>query len=225
MKAVILAAGRGKRMGPLTETTPKPLLKIKDRTFLEHIISALPPEVDELVLVIGYKGEQIREFLGTEFLGKKVSYVENDRIESGNAYSFLLTRDYFKPRERFMIIYSDELASKEEIAECVAYEFSWFTHIVDDPTQSGIVTLSASGEIIELEEKPENPKSNIAAGGVLVVNADIFSYPPQQHRNGEYYLTSMMVPFIKNHSVKAVTGTKNLYFSTPEDIDRFNKVQ
>lgn len=223
MKAVILAAGRGKRMDALTEDKPKPLLTVRGKTFLEHIVLSLPDEVDELIVVIGYKGEQIRAFFGDIFLGKKVSYARNDRLEMGNAYSLLLTKDYFKPGERFLIIYSDELASREEMASCLSHEFSWLTHVVDDPTQSGVVTLSPAGRIIELEEKPERPKTNIAAGGVLLVNADIFSYPPQKHRNGEYYLTSMMTEFIKTHGVKAVTGTKNLFFSTPGDIDRFNK--
>ncbi len=210
-------------MDSLTTDKPKPLLIVKGKTFLEHIISTLPTEVDALIVVVGYKGEQIRAFLGQNFLGKKVDYVQNDNIEKGNAHSLILTREHFKQGERFIIIYSDELASKEEMAQCFSHEFSWLTHVVDDPTQSGVVTLSPSGRILELEEKPEKPKSNIAAGGGLVGDAGIFSYPPQKHRNGEYYLTSMMTEFIKTHDVRAVVGTKNLYFSTPEDIDRWNK--
>lgn len=223
MKAIILAAGRGKRMESLTLDKPKPLLTVKGKTFLEHIISALPAEVGELILVIGYKGEQIRAFLGNNFLGKKVSYVQNNHIEKGNAYSLILTKQYFKPSERFMLIYSDEFPSKKEIKNCLAHTFSWLTHIVDDPTQSGVATLSSAGRIISLEEKPEHPKSNLAAGGVLVVNSDIFNYQPRKHKNGEYYLTSMMEEFIKIHIVKAVSGKKNLFLSTPEDIDRLNK--
>lgn len=210
-------------MDSLTRDKPKPLLTVKGKTFLEHIISVLPSEVDELIVVIGYKGEQIRAFLNDRFLEKKVTYVQNDDIEKGNAHSLILTRGHFKLKERFMIIYSDELASKDEIKDCLAHEFSWLTHEINDPTQSGVVTLSPSEQILELEEKPEHPKSNIAAGGVLIVNADIFTYSPKKHRNGEYYLTSMMVEFIKTHIVTAVSGKKNLYFSTPKDIDRFNK--
>jgi NDP-sugar pyrophosphorylase family protein len=223
MKAVILAAGKGKRMGTLTEEKPKPLLLVGGKTFLERIISTLPPEIDEVIVVVGYKGEQIRAFLDEKFLGRKVSYVVNDNVEKGNAHSLLLTRGHFKQKERFVLIYSDELPSSGEMTACLSHEFSWLTHIVDDPAQSGVVTLSSDGRILELEEKPLRPKSNIAAGGVMVVNADIFSYPPRQHRNGEYYLTFMMEEFIKHHNVQAVTGTKNLFFSTPGDIDRFNK--
>ncbi len=223
MKAVILAAGKGKRMGTLTEEKPKPLLLVGGKTFLERIISTLPPEVNEVIVVIGYMGEKIQAFLGEKFLGRKISYVVNDNVEKGNAHSLLLTRGHFKSKERFALIYSDELPSNKEMEECFSHECSWLTHVVDDPTHSGVVTLSPDGRILELEEKPLHPKSNIAAGGVIVVNADIFSYSPKQHRNGEYYLTSMMEGFIRHHDVRAVTGAKNLYFTTREDIDRFNK--
>ena len=60
MQAVILAAGEGKRMRPLTLERPKPLIEVAGRPILEHIIDALPREVDEIILVVGYKGGQRR---------------------------------------------------------------------------------------------------------------------------------------------------------------------
>ena len=223
MRAVILAAGKRERVGGLTEEKPKPLLLIRGKTFLEHIISTLPEDVDEVIVVIGYKGEQIRAFLGDTFLGKKVTYVQNDHLELGNAYSLLLTKDFFKPGERFIITYSDELPTKNDIRHCLEHVFSWLTYVVDDPTRSGVVMLSPSGRIIELEEKPVHPKSNIAAVGVLVVNADIFKCKPQMHKDGEYYLTSLMAEFMKTHHVQAVAGERTVSFSTPKDIDKFNR--
>ncbi len=63
MKAVILAAGRGKRMMPLTTDTPKPLLKVAGKTLLDHTIGLLPTEVTEIVVVVNYLGEQIVEYI------------------------------------------------------------------------------------------------------------------------------------------------------------------
>ncbi len=64
MQAVILAAGEGKRMRPLTLTTPKPLLHVADKQLLEHIIGALPDEIGEILLVIGYRGDLIQQHFG-----------------------------------------------------------------------------------------------------------------------------------------------------------------
>ena len=127
MRVVILAAGKGTRMGALTEELPKALLFVRGKTFLEHIISALPSEVGEVLIVIGYRGEQIRAFLGRHFLGKRITYIVNDSLEKGNAHSLLLTRGHFRRSERFALIYADELPSKSEMKKCFSHEFSWLT--------------------------------------------------------------------------------------------------
>ena len=80
MKAVILAAGRGKRMGRLTNTKPKPLLRVGGKTFLDHIFDALPPVVESVVVVVGYKGNLIRAYLGKHYKGKKVFYVKQKKV-------------------------------------------------------------------------------------------------------------------------------------------------
>jgi len=67
-----LAAGEGKRLRPLTLETPKPLLKIKGRPILDYTFSSLPEKISEVILVVGYKGEQIKNYLGDEFSGKKI---------------------------------------------------------------------------------------------------------------------------------------------------------
>ena len=76
MQCVIIAAGRGTRMRPLTDTTPKPLLKVCGKAVLDHIVEALPTQITELIIVTGYLGEQIREHCGEEFYVRPVTYLE-----------------------------------------------------------------------------------------------------------------------------------------------------
>ena len=83
MQCVILAAGKGTRMRPLTEHTPKPLIKVCGKPILQHIVEALPAEIDELILVVGYLEEQIRTFCGAEFCGRKVKYVTQGNSAGG----------------------------------------------------------------------------------------------------------------------------------------------
>ncbi|MEK7646896.1 MAG: nucleotidyltransferase family protein [Patescibacteria group bacterium] len=221
MKAVVLAAGKGKRMRPLTLTKPKSLLKVGGKTFLEHIFHALPSEVDEVLVVIGHKRAQIKEFLGNKYAGKKVYYVVQKK-NNGTGPATLLARPYFKNKERFLLIYADELVTKKEIRDCLAHEFSWLSRYYDKPEESGVATLRR-GRLIDVVEKPKHPASNFVVGGLMVINADIFRYKPVRHRSGEYPVSSMMKKFIKNHKVVAVQGRDNLSFSTKAEVDKFNK--
>src|SRR4051812_12350183 len=117
MKAIILAAGKGKRMGTLTHSTPKPLIKIGQKTILEHLLDSLPRRVDEIIIVIGYRGDQIQKFIGTAYEGRPIRYVIQKKLD-GTARALLLTRHLFKdPRERFFIIYGDELPTRREIRQ------------------------------------------------------------------------------------------------------------
>ena len=68
MQCVILAAGEGTRMRPLTLAMPKPLVPVCGVPLIEHIVRPLPKVIDELIIVIGYKGEMIREYCGEEFM-------------------------------------------------------------------------------------------------------------------------------------------------------------
>src|SRR3989344_539802 len=75
MKAIILAAGEGIRMRPLTNNTPKPMLLLKGKPLLEHIIESLPKQVNEIILVVGYLHHQIHNHFHHFFEGFKIDYV------------------------------------------------------------------------------------------------------------------------------------------------------
>jgi NDP-sugar pyrophosphorylase family protein len=89
MKAILLAAGEGKRMRPLTLETPKPMIDVLGKPLLHHLIDGLPSEITVLIIVIGYKGEQIRAYFGESFEGRKVSYVIQEK-QIGNAQALEL---------------------------------------------------------------------------------------------------------------------------------------
>lgn len=219
MKAVILAAGRGKRMRHLTAELPKPLLKVGGKTFLDIIFDSLPENVNEALVVIGYQGEKIKAHLGNSYNGRGIRYVIQQEL-NGTGGAVLLLKNYFSPKERFLIFYADEIISRGDVEKCLEYEFSWLCWEVASPKAGGIAAISKEGLIAEVAEKPENPKSKIGVDGLMVVNADIFNYIPEKHETGEYYLTSMMNQFLKDHKVRAVMGANRPSFSSPEDINQ-----
>ncbi|WP_048078091.1 sugar phosphate nucleotidyltransferase, partial [Halorubrum sp. AJ67] len=76
MYGVVLAAGRGTRMRPLTDRRPKPLLPVGNRSLLEQVFEAAREVVDEFVVVTGYRGDAIRESIGESYRDRPVHYVE-----------------------------------------------------------------------------------------------------------------------------------------------------
>lgn len=222
MKAVILAAGKGKRMRPLTDSAPKPLIKVGGVPIIEHIFRALPKSISEVFVVIGYKGGMIKKYLGGKFRGKKVSYIFQKNL-GGTAEAVLLTKAYFKKGERFLIIYGDELPTGAEVAKGLSYRFSWLCREASNAWQSGVPRIAKDGRILAVREKPLRSSSRVVVGGFMVVNSDIFTYRARAHRDKEFYLTYLLNQFVKDHKVYAVWGRKDLFFSTPEDIIRFNK--
>ena len=107
MKAIILAAGEGTRMRPLTNDKPKPLVEVAGRPLLHHIVSVLPDEIDELVVVIGYHGQKIQDYCGDIFLGRRVRYVWQD-TPHGTFHALTLCQQLLGDDERFLLLYADD---------------------------------------------------------------------------------------------------------------------
>jgi choline kinase len=96
MRGIILAAGVASRLRPLTDTTPKCLLRIGKRTILGHTLENLRTAgIMEIILVTGYLGEQIRTFVAEQYPDLTITFIHNPRYEStNNIYSLWLTRDH-----------------------------------------------------------------------------------------------------------------------------------
>ena len=216
MKAIILAAGEGVRMRPLTLDTPKPLLKLAGQTVLDHIFDAFPSEIDEVVIVVLYLGEKIKEYCGDNFHGRKIQYAQGS--EKGNAFSFLAAKPFVKEGERIMILYGDEIPSRENIEKCLAYKYSWLCKETSRPQSAGIAKLRKDLTIEEIIEKSPNPPSNLAAIGLMVMGGRVFNYEPEKNPNGEYYLTSILNKFLKEEKVYSVKTKGSRSLTKPEDI-------
>ncbi|MBI2640498.1 MAG: nucleotidyltransferase family protein [Candidatus Sungbacteria bacterium] len=204
MKAVIPAAGGGIKMRPLTLEIPKPLLKIQGKAVIDYVFDALPDEIDEAIVVVKYLAEKLKVYLGNSYKGRRIRYVEGS--EKGNALGLLACREFFKDGERFFILHGDEPQRKIEIESCLRHQYAWVCSEVSDPRMSGVATIGPDSRILEVIEKPENPKSNWSAMGTILADADIFNYAPELNPNGEYHISSMLNQFVKDHPVYMVRG-------------------
>lgn len=223
MKAIILAAGEGRRMRPLTENTPKPLLQIQNKPLIEHIVEKLPEEIDELIMVVGYLGEMIKQYCGDSFLGRPVTYVEQS-APLGTYHALTLTKDLIKDNERFFVLNGDDIHDTEGLKECLQYPRAIMVSEVDDPHPFGVVELDENGFLLDIIEKPAVPKTNLVNTGATLLDTNVFKYPAEQHPNGEFYLPTVIQKMLKDYPVKAVHSTGWLTVATPEDLARVEKI-
>lgn len=216
MKAVILAAGEGKRMRPLTDKYPKPMLRLREKPLLEHLIESLPQEIDQIILVVGYRSEQIQKHFGEQFGRFRIWYVQQEKPE-GTARALTLCKDLLG-RGRFMSLYADDLHGKDDLQALVAHPLSVLVKEVDNPEQFGVVTLAKGNQVVSIVEKPQRPISNLVVTGPAVLDERIFGFEPPQHTSGEYFLAEAIGKLVENHPVIAVEQRFWLPIGYPEDL-------
>lgn len=110
MKAIILAAGRGQNLNPLTETRPKPMLSICGKPVLEYIVNGLVETGNrDIIMVVGHHANSIKRYFERgERFGANIQYIEQSK-QTGIGDAVLLTQDKFAPGERFFLVYADIL--------------------------------------------------------------------------------------------------------------------
>jgi mannose-1-phosphate guanylyltransferase/phosphomannomutase len=190
MKAMILAAGVGSRLDPLTRNVPKPMVPIVNRPVIEHIIHLLKKYgFMDIMVNLHYLGDAIEEHLqdGSRF-GVKISYSHEDKLW-GDAGSVKRCEKFFLegPNEPFLVVGGDDISDKDlgklvtshmEKRALVTIGLS----LVDDPSEYGIVLMNERNRITRFLEKPKGEIifSNTANTGVYVFDQSIFDYIPQK---------------------------------------------
>ncbi len=193
MQAVILAAGKGTRCEPLTLTRPKVLLRVANTTLLEHNLRQLQGIADQVIIVIGYRGEMVRKLLGMNFGKIKLTYVEQpEQKGSGDA----LMRCKPLLRERFLVLNGDDLYAREDIERCLRFPLCVMAQEVPDPEKWGILEVR-KGLLTGFTEKPKKAASRLASTGLYLLDASIFQEKLKKSPRGEYEATDHLQALLK----------------------------
>ncbi len=216
MQCVILAAGKGTRMRPLTETVPKPLVKVCGKPLLQHIVEALPAEIDEVILVVNYLEDQIRAFCGAEFCGRKVQYVTQANPAGGTGDALLCTKSLLKGR--FLFMYADDIHGAKALEAVISHPYAMLAAHSHEPQHFGVIELNADGTLKSIQEKPEVPPSNFINIGGMVLDLDIFNYQAKPSVGGEVLVTDMVTAFAKDHPMQVLEQFVWIPVGKPEDI-------
>ena len=123
MQAIIMAAGKGTRMGELTKKTAKPLLLVNGKPIIEHILERLPLAVDHAILVIGPFKEQFKERLGEQFGRIKLSYVIHEKT-AGTGAAVWDTQPHLESGKSFLILNGDDITSQEDLENLIQFPYA-----------------------------------------------------------------------------------------------------
>jgi bifunctional UDP-N-acetylglucosamine pyrophosphorylase/glucosamine-1-phosphate N-acetyltransferase len=217
LKAVILAAGEGIRLQPITSTRPKHLINVGGRPILEHCLNAVRASgIEEVVIVVHYMGDAIRRYFGDgKKFGLKIEYVEQKAVlGTGNAVSAV--ESYLK--DDFLLVYGDLLFSSDAVKDVIELYrkekpvVAMAVVPVDRTEDYGIVELADERRVKCIVEKPksEEAPTNLANAGIYVFSAEIFDKIKETKvsERGEWELTDAIVLLLKNG--KAVVAAKIL---------------
>ena len=222
MQCVILCAGKGTRMHPLTVNSPKPLIEVLGKPILEYIVEALPSEVDELVLIVGYRKEQIIDFCDSEYLGKKVTYCEQENFAGGTGDALMCAKNIL--HGKFLFMYGDDIHGKETLMRAVTYDHAILGTYSETPERYGVLVPHEDGTLKAILEKPQNPPSSLINIGGYVLNDSIFNYVVPLSPSGELYVTDMVTEYAKVNPVQILEQDLWIPIGYPEDIGKAEEI-
>ncbi|KGK99402.1 glucose-1-phosphate thymidylyltransferase [Methanococcoides methylutens] len=174
MKAVVLAAGEGTRMRPLTSKIPKVMLPIANKPMLEHIVdAAIKAGIEGFVFITGYNEERISEYFGSgEERGITIDYV-HQKEQLGTANAIGCAKEYVK--DKFIVLNGDVLVSSSHIRRMTERKEDAVITVkhVENPSDFGVIETSGDN-VSRIIEKPENPPTDLANAGIYLFRESIF---------------------------------------------------
>ena len=179
MQAVVLAAGKGTRLRPLTDDKPKGMVEVDGKPILTHCFEQLVDlGAEKLVVVVGYRKQDIISHYGDEFDGVPITY-SHQREQKGLAHALLTAEEHVD--QEFMLMLGDNVfdANLEDVvrrqredradAAFLVEEVPW-----EEANRYGVCKTNDYGEITEVVEKPDDPPSNLVMTGFYTFSPAIF---------------------------------------------------
>ncbi|MBS1715508.1 MAG: NTP transferase domain-containing protein [Armatimonadetes bacterium] len=233
MKGVVLAAGKGTRLYPVTKVVPKPLLPIANRLTLEYAFDQLKGcGIEEVCIVVGDNEPQIREALGDgSRFGLKLAYAR--QVEpKGLAHAVGFAKD-FVAGDDFVLYLGDAIYDRPLEPHVRRFRESGCANLnlvkpVEDPRRFGVANVDGE-RIVKLVEKPAEPESNLAMAGMYVFGPQIWDVLPglAPSARGEYEITDAIQTLVDNGETVLAgvyegewfdTGTLDSFLSTTRHV-------
>ncbi len=193
MKAVILAAGRGKRLHQLTHHTPKPLVMVAGVPVIDRMFRALPDSIDEVIVVVEHLKEKLTARVGTFYYGRPVRTVEQIAMR-GTLGALTSAKPFIKKDESFLVLNGDDIYDKTELEECVQYPRCLGLQKMHMP---GYLSFHLDNDGYIGDVLPQTPAErehgSLVATGAYVADYTIFTHPGVQKADKEFGMPETML--------------------------------
>ncbi|MGF3554736.1 MAG: sugar phosphate nucleotidyltransferase, partial [Thermoplasmatota archaeon] len=203
MKCVILAAGEGKRVRPLTYTRPKVMLPIANKPILEwNLTNAIDSGFKKFIFVVAYKSEMVRNYFGYgKNWGVSIEYI-NQKEALGTAHAIGVVEKFV---DDFVVLSGDTIFGKKDIKNIMENKNSMGIVTVENAKDYGTVEIK-NKKIIKVHEKIDRPVTNTINAGIYHFNKKIFDYIRKTKKSirGEYEITDSINLFLKNEELKGI---------------------
>jgi glucose-1-phosphate thymidylyltransferase len=214
-KAVILAAGEGRRLSPLTETMPKVMLPVANRPMLEHVLNAVKKiGIKKIVVVVGYEKETIMDYFRDSH---GLTYVVQDK-QLGTAHALLQAREFV--HEPFIVLAGDNIIDHHSILKLVKEKSKTAMLIKEHkhPSKYGVVFIKQN-KLQKIIEKPLEESSRFISTGIYKLPKSIFNEIENYTSQGIYDLTSVIQSLVnKGEKIQTIVADQWMDIVYPWDI-------
>ncbi|MFB6283486.1 MAG: sugar phosphate nucleotidyltransferase [Halobacteria archaeon] len=209
LKAVVLAAGEGRRLKPLTNVRPKPMIPVANRPLLEDVVKALSEAgVDDIVLVVGYKKDRIQTYFGDgDDWDVDITYVVQNK-QLGTGHAVMQAEKYVEGD--FLVLNGDRIVEADSVEQLIQRYLEVEGCVMsvsrsDEPSDYGVVDMEA-GKAVDVREKPPeyDTRSDIINAGLYAFNQSVFDYIGRGDVGGEISLTDALRRMMSDIDVNVV---------------------
>jgi glucose-1-phosphate thymidylyltransferase len=207
LKIIIPMAGFGTRLRPLTWSKPKPLINVAGKTVLNHVLNVLSTATDmeasEIVFIVGYLGDQVREYMAKQYPRVKTSYYVQEEM-LGQSHAISLASEHLQGPT--LILFVDTIVDEDmSFLKDGEEEAVIWVKRVEDPRRFGVVEVGEDGYVKRLIEKPETMENDLAVVGIYYFarGEDLLAAIDRQmsegtRMKGEYFIADAISIMLEN---------------------------
>ena len=203
MYAVILAGGKGTRMGDLTKDTPKPLVMINDKPIMQYTLDNLPASITDVVVIVGYLGDQIKSYFGDTYNDISIQYVSQTE-QKGTDHALRTAQELLQEEERFLVVMGDDLYKPQDLQKLVRYPYSLLAYYSFAAKNFGLVGVDENDNFESIIEKSPNHSEGLVNAAAYVLGKEYFNTPAVLLDDGEHALPHTLLTMYKDHPARVV---------------------